>query len=417
MRKLAIGKPGDTWKPEYEAQLLVAIKSLYGGHFPYTYSPGEVVDELGRYYATDRSDNALYEEIKYLLNKEGGVFKTIDISKDKKTVLVQEYSDTKHLEKRLFTGKVSEQDRVKSEISISQRGNRILYIFPSVLDADYGIIFSTIFRVSFSANEIFQNDVKKMYNVNEKKWIRIPIKGLGVKQFDKLSTAVWFLLDLLFSKLTEDLANSLRSKGTKSQQAERDKKRDEIMRLLDFFEYYGYSFSQKKKLVKLINTKSIPLESCNLSLLDKIKRGSNNVSLTIPVYAISMSQMFELYVYSYLSLINPDITIEYKPKYKKKVPDMYFSDGELDACIIDAKYKFQYGRDGKYCEIDDANRMFNYLVYLEQEQTGCNARGLFCYPTLKNEKRVFFSDLLKKKRIAKISITLPVNRAFNLHKF
>ena len=121
MKKLAIGKPGDTWKPEYEAQLLDAIKSIYGGHFPYTYSPGEVVDELSRHYVTGHSDNALYEEIKFLLNKEGGVFKTLDISKDRKTVLVQEYSDAKHLDKRLFTGKVSEQDRVKSEISISQK--------------------------------------------------------------------------------------------------------------------------------------------------------------------------------------------------------------------------------------------------------------------------------------------------------
>lgn len=415
MRKLAIGKPGDTWMPEYEAQLLDAIKSLYGGHFPYTYSPGEVVDEIGRHFTTDRSDNALYEEIKYLLNKEGGVFNALDVSKDKKTVLVQEYSDTKHLDKRLLAGKVSEQNRVKSETSIRQKGNCVLYVFPSVLDADYGLIFSNIFKVGFFANEEFQNDLKKMYYINEKKWIRIPIKRLDIKRFDKLLTAVWFLLDLLFSKLTEDLANGPRSRETKSQQAEREKKRYEIISLLDFFECYGYSFSRKSMLVKLVNTKSIPLESCNLSLLGKIKRVSNSLALKIPEYAISMSQMFELYVYSHLSLVNPDIKIVYKPIFEKKVPDMFFSDAELKACIIDAKYKFQYGRDGKYCEIDDANRMFNYLVYLEQEQMGCNARGLFCYPTLKEEKRVFFSDLLQKKRVAKVSITLPVNKAFKLH--
>ena len=408
MKKLEIGKPGDAWKKEYEVLLLNAIRSLYGGHLPYTYSVGEVVDEMNLHYQTDRSDNAMYEEIKSILNKEGGVFRNIEMSKDKQYVLAQEYSDAKLLDKRFFADKITEEGRLVCETSVSKKGKRILYIFPSVLDADYGEIFTSVFRVNRTAKKEFKKDVEKFYKINEEKWISIPAHHLSGKQYDKLHTAVWFLLDLLLSVLTADLNNSKRNKGNKRQQEERKDKREIITKILAYFESYGYVFSHKQKLVKLLNTRSIPLEGVDVSILSKMMNESSNSTFKIPEYSIFMSKLFELYAYSHFSLVNPQIVVEYKPHYDKKKPDMFFSDDELNACVIDAKYKFQYGRNDKYCEIDDANRMYNYLLYLEQDKPGCQAKGLFCYPTLKREKRVYLSDLLNNKRIAKVSITLPV---------
>lgn len=408
MKKLEIGGPGEPWKKEYEALLLNVIRSLYGGHLPYTYSPAEVVDEMSLYYCTDRSDNAIYEEIKSLLNKEGGVFKNIEVSKENKFFLVQEYSDAKYLDKRLFADKISHERRVKSETSISKRGKYIIYVFPSVPDADYGEIFASILKINHIAGPEFQKDVKKLFKINSKKWISIPITVFSKKTFSKLRIAIWVLLDLLLSKLTDDLAQSKRTRGTKNQQEMRVRKKDEINQILSFFRSYGYVFSYSRRLNKLLNTKSISIENVDTSILYTMMTNTRaSKEFRIPEYSISMPLLFELYVYSRLALKNPNITIRYKPDYGKKIPDIVFSDKDLDECIIDVKYKFQYGRDDRYCEIDDVNRMFNYLSYKPEYQ----AKGLFCYPTLRQEKTVPISVLVKKRRLAKVSIALPVNRA------
>lgn len=402
---LEIGESGKAWKPEHDEALKEAIKKIYGGHLPYSMTVSNVVKDILSLYNCERSEAALELHLRPYLNKIGNVFnQPKPITKEGivyKTI--REYSPVPVKKDYDFPPElINNEGKTLSRISlrkINENEKNILYIFPVVLDADYGEIFTTIFS-EVSDNKKFNDDrYNHLYDIKFKEDYRIMVPLPRKGNFSLLATAPRYLLDLLFARLYGELA---RRSSTSSEKAEQINACKEIVEALDSFEKVGLKFSKKDELLRLIKDLDTPIGEGASLLIPQIKQIKDSMKdgyIKIPAYSIRTPKAFELYAfckkhkeYSEWSVeFQKDFEKDSSPKNNTMKPDIVVYNKD-QAIVFDAKYKFQYTEDS-YCGVSDADQMTNYILYLRENRLGKkddgaekkgydNPHGYFVSPTI-----------------------------------
>ena len=324
----------------------------------------------------------------------------------------------------LIDGNVS-INHVPCFVGLSEKNNKCLFTYPTVLDADYGQIFSDVFCADIADREYLQESKLASGDEKEKGFFQIRRKRAMIPIEDSssgiiLPMAVQLLVDLLFSKLLGDLSHLEKKPHTKGDNKRFESKK-EIKGLLKFFQEKGFPYSQADKIRAMLDMNNLPFDKLDYSYLSEIVQKSTEDHLSIPYYSVTMFRVFELYAYSYLKKKNPDSNIEYQARFvfnddptnneqtnsKRRdiiFPDIFMEDAER---VYDAKYRFQY-RSENYCELEDVDRMINYILYMKNQKKLKNPKGIFIYPDIRKCNEV--KELNRKLRnVDKMGISFPID--------
>ena len=463
------GISGKKWTDEQRYDLLRCIKRRFCNRIPFSYSSLEIAKMIYPKSKKSRKPKEISTQIdNFLKDYLEPVYKIT--FNDIHYYVVQEYSKLESLwnffrtileknklinSSKEYSSSVIQVKLCKNEVA---ERDELVYIRPTILDADYAEVFTDIFSCSCldeDSNTNLKNDLKLLCAIsNHTPSVVIPIDNCIVR------TAVYFLIDFLLAQII----------GQIDTQKKREKKMDgpyheidEIEDILNELEQkIKYTNSQKNRILNKLQDAVFPdndqtreLVKKNIEILKSICKSSTATSASIPEYRISTPGVFELYVYSkiheaYKGLKKTDYLrcLRYKPQLKKNddggrmEPDITVEGHML---VVDAKYKFQYRYD-KNCEFRDVQQMAKYLLKQDQDRmvdtfkttlpnkakindkkiviTKINNSivspiGLWVYPTLQKEGPSI-EDIIgtinknekHKESIDKVGLALPLNKNF-----
>lgn len=434
-KELDLGNPGTAWKSEHNETLEISLKELYGGHLPYSYSEKDIKITFFQHYNSKRSQRSVWGQLISILSnkrvtlhqkKSPPYYKGIKIYSIREWYEIDGYSDDKVdiLKKKYI---VKSNKKTYSIIGLSQIEDCLYYIYPTVLDADYAEIFYDALTCPSEDPESQKRldkdrDSKTLFEPHSNNIIEVPFKSKD----SILYTSVYFLLDFLLSNLARKIKQLDNTQGKY-----KDNKvfQGDIENFIQSFESFGYKYSQKEKLyadisdaIKLNKQLKTIKDDSTFSSLKQIADNSDMEYAKIPEYKISMSKVFELYVFSIIKDDMSKETIKYQDniihskekdeKDEKEVkPDLTVVG---DSIAIDAKYKFQF-ITGDTIPLEDTNRMIEYLFQLnKKKESAIKPRGYFVFPCVKCDVdfKPLDKDLHLDEYLTMVYVQLPINDNF-----
>lgn len=452
---IALGRGREDWG-QYEERLLQSIKSLFMNHLPYSYPRTRIMELFKEKYEVvgGRSLTAIEDRWDRIIKPIWPVDKhekKLSINDTTFYIIREWYSpDFNNVDITIggFESKYvfcsGPQIKTRSVIAIDKtKNNGVLYVYPTVLDADYAQIFMDAFCVKDKNNpQKVKEDREpgRLYSILTKQQIKIPLHNKSDKPHI-LDTAVFFLLDFLFAQMACQIVE------LNEQSSRNDNKRfkQSIANLLDKLKDIGYINSQHSRLTQIINDAikmNKQLSKIDYSTLSAIIESYNQDTgdISIPAYWISMPRVFELYVFSQAKKDLKDQKLRYKETLGgiKLEPDISLKENhalkEDDALfvgkdvIIDAKYKYQYVVNIDDIPHKDMDRMTQYLLFKEdmknqnskekeakkkhKEETKDWPIGILVFPSIREDSGGFENVLRSKEEecvvVRKLYLPLPV---------
>ena len=421
---LDLGKILDPWD-DYQDDLKDAICSFFGNAFPFHLSNSEILEALETIYEIPKEERSRTKKsITITIGKIRDIyfFPEPFLTPEKTLVIPEWFSDgevgrikgsgvsslkEEDFFKEMFhNDKNAEEDssdshHTLSQISLEKKKEYTIFSYPTIPYADYALVFEKIFSIKSSdineqkiinerrSDQPSGEENKYLYKISDTQYCDISLDNDDKSRKAVLRHSAYYLLDLILGFLAANLKASEASESSES--INRNSFLYALYRLRSFLSYVPNQDVVKKIESKLDNRDSESnTDEVRLFYrhLVEISSNCNSSSLRLPEYEIYMPRLFELYSFLLLrgdcSLLHyqKEVKVSEDGKETRLHPDMT---NETKKYILDAKYKFDYGKP-YYCELGDTNRMFRYLMNSSNDYY-----GVFIYPVIKAPR--YYSNL------------------------
>jgi len=282
-------------------------------------------------------------------------------------------------------------------------GPYVVFSYPRIPTVDYAGVFYEIFQCE-NVNESISKDRK--LSISKKRcennnadfstfWIDscflvsgnavdINLSKLTGKNHTTIMHSAYYIIDFIVSFLASDLATT--AKGKQGDKGNIKKALTKLQRSL------GYSSNQflENRILEKVSKKVFNGNAERLcKILIKISKDSTSKNLHLPQYHLYMPTVFELYAFSLLKKEFKSLRYKTSVKGRDRIPDMIDRESKI---ILDAKYKLEYISE-RYCDIEDADRMAQYLLGEEDGYT-----GVFVYPDTRSSSCETIKDRIKEAK-------------------